>query len=372
MMSKDYAVVLYGASGYTGKLTAWKLAERGIPFIAAGRNETRVADEMSKVPELRGHDYKCVGVDNEKSVLTNLFEGRKVVINIVGPFMQLGGPVVQAALAAGCHYFDTTGETDWMFHLKREYGAAFAARDLALCPGNSYMWTEGNLACEIALETPGIDTLDVAYLGDSEVSIASTMSFLRMCTRPQYFIRNRELTQWPWATPYVVHVPGDHVLLNALPWSGGGECVWFEGDQRVRNCQVLVSFRNQDRFNAVIGMLKKFEEECRHLTVAAQEEVTNAWGKGITQVEPARENPDVNRCVLSCQGRGNANSVSVILRGNSPYAQTGVFGAEAARRVLRGQLAKAGFVSPAQAFGARALVAAQAEEGYLSYEIRSV
>jgi DNA-binding LacI/PurR family transcriptional regulator len=37
-MTTQYNVVLYGASGYTGKLTAWKLAERGIPFIAAGRN----------------------------------------------------------------------------------------------------------------------------------------------------------------------------------------------------------------------------------------------------------------------------------------------------------------------------------------------
>ena len=64
--------------------------------------------------------------------------------------------------------------------------------------------------------------------------------------------------------------------------------------------------------------------------------------------------------------------VSVILRGNSPYAQTGVFGAEAVRRVLRRQLAAVGFASPARAFGARNLLAAQAEEGYLAYEVKSV
>ncbi|HTR17340.1 MAG TPA: DUF5938 domain-containing protein [Acetobacteraceae bacterium] len=370
-MTAQYKVVLYGASGYTGKLTAWKLAERGIPFIAAGRNAERVAQEMAKVPELKGHDYECVGVANEKDALADLFRGKKVVINIVGPFMQLGRPVVAAALEAGCHYFDTTGETDWMFFLKREYGAAFAAKDLALCPANSYMWTEGNLAAEIALETPGIDTLDTIYLADSDTSVASTMSFLRMCTQPQYYIKSRQLVQWPWATPYQVQVPGEHVPLYALPWSGGGESVWFEGDPRVSNCRVLTSFRDQDRFNAVVGVLQKFEAECRHLDPARQEEITNEWGKGITQTEPSRENPDVNRCVLSCQGRGNVNSVSVILRGNSPYAQTGVFGAEAARRILRGQLNKTGFVSASQAFGARNLLAAQAEEGYLSYEVKS-
>ena len=117
-MTQEYEVVIYGASGYTGKLTAWKLAERGIPFIAAGRSQARVAEAMERVPELRGHDYMCVGVANEKEALTDLFKGRKVVINIVGPFMQLGRPVVEACLAAGCHYFDTTGETDWMTLLK--------------------------------------------------------------------------------------------------------------------------------------------------------------------------------------------------------------------------------------------------------------
>jgi len=160
--------------------------------------------------------------------------------------------------------------------------------------------------------------------------------------------------------------------LNALPWSGGGESVWYDGDPRVRNCQVLTSFRDQDRFDAVVGILKKFEAGCRHLDPARQEEITNEWGKGITQVEPPRENPDINRCVLSCRGRGNTNSVSVVLRGNSPYAQTGVLGAEAARRILRDQLAATGFVSPAQAFGARNLLAAQAEEGYLSHEVKSL
>ena len=87
---------------------------------------------MAKVPELAGHDYRCVAVENETGALTELFKGKQAVINIVGPFMQLGRPVVEASLAAGCHYFDTTGETDWMSLIKRMYGKAFADRDLAL------------------------------------------------------------------------------------------------------------------------------------------------------------------------------------------------------------------------------------------------
>ena len=94
-MSTHHQVVIYGASGYTGKLTAWKLAERGIPFIAAGRNAERLQMELDKVPELKGADYQCVEVAHDRKALAGLFAGKKVVINIVGPFMQLGLPVVE-------------------------------------------------------------------------------------------------------------------------------------------------------------------------------------------------------------------------------------------------------------------------------------
>jgi short subunit dehydrogenase-like uncharacterized protein len=370
-MDSNYEVVLYGASGYTGKLIAWKLAERRIPFIAAGRSQQRLEDEMAKVPELAGHDYQCVSVTHDVASLTDLFRGKKVVINVTGPFMQLGEPVVQACLAAGCHYFDTTGEADWMLMLRNEYGKRFADAGLALCPANSYMWAEGLLAAEIALETPGVDSVDLVYLADSQTSVASTKSFLRMCTKPQYHIKDKVLVQWPYATGYTVTMPGEHELFNALPWGGGGEPTWYLGDERVRNCRVLVSFRNQVMFRAVMDLLERFEKECRDVPADEQERITNQWGGEVTTVEPPREDPEVNRCVLSCYGRGKTASVNVVLRGNAPYIQTGVLGAEAARRVLRGQLQAVGFVSPAKAFGARNLLAALAEEGHLSWQVYS-
>lgn len=368
-MATSYQVVVYGASGYTGKLVAWKLAKRDIPFIAAGRNAERLQAEMAAIPELAGHDYQCVGVQHDLASLTALFKGKQVVLNIVGPFMQLGQPVVQAALEAGCHYFDTTGETDWMLYLKQEYAAAFASKELALCPANSYMWTEGAIAAEIALETPGIDTLDLLYYGDSQISVASTMSFLRMCTKPMYHLKGGQLVQWPWATTYDVAVPGVHRILKAMPWGGAGEPVWYQGDARVRNCSVLFALGNQEMFMQIAGLLQQFEAEHRHLDAAAQEAVTNAIGQQVTQVEPPRETPEVHRAQVSCLARGYTQSVSVVLRGSCAYSQTGVFAAEAAMRVLHRQLKAVGFGSGAAILGARQLLAAQADEGYLSYEI---
>jgi short subunit dehydrogenase-like uncharacterized protein len=361
-------VIVYGASGYTGKLIAWHLAEQNIPFIAAGRNAERLEEQMAAVPECAGHDYECVAVENTKEALVELFRGKKIVYNVVGPFMQLGEPVVQAALEAGCHYFDTTGEADWMLHIRDSYGAAFKEKGLILCPATSYMWTAGLMAAEMALETPGVDSLDILYLADSDTSVASTKSFLRMCTKPQHYLERNEMKVWPYATAYDVLPPDHHATYKAVPWSGGGETVWYQHDERVNNCTTLVAFKNREMFGAILGVLVDFEEKYRELPPAEQEAVTNQIGGAITTEEPGREDPNLNRHITSVVGRGNTGGVRVILRGNSPYRQTGALAAEACRRVLLGKIRETGFASPAAVFGAHELAAALSELGYLAWE----
>lgn len=365
-------VVIYGASGYTGKLIAWHLAELGIPFIAAGRSQKRLEEQMSEVPELEGARYECVACDLDRAKLVELFSGKKVVYNIVGPFMQLSEPVVQACLEAGAHYMDTTGEQDWMLMLKDRYGKQFADKDLLLCPANAWMWTAGDIAAEIALETPGIDSLDLVYLADSYTSIASTMSFLRMCCGDQHYLASNQLEVWPYTTSYDVSIPGEHEIFSSLPWGGGGEPTWFLEDERVQNCKVRVAFRNREIMQWVVGRIQEWHDTLRDLSREKQEEVTNEWGRGMVNVEPPREIRELNRSVLSCHGRGNSQGTSVVLRGNSPYIQASVWAAESVRRILTGQLRNVGYSSPSKAFGYRELLAATAERDYLTWEKRSI
>ena len=159
----EASVVLYGASGYTGKHVAWKLAEKGIPFIAAGRNKERLAKQLGEMPELAEADYEVVAVDHDEAALTTLFEGKKVVHNLVGPYMQLGEPVVRAALNAGVHYLDATGEQDWMLHVRELYGPQLRAEGAGALPACASMWNSGMMAAEFVLERAGIDSLDIVY-----------------------------------------------------------------------------------------------------------------------------------------------------------------------------------------------------------------
>ena len=144
-----------------------------------------------------------------------------MVINVAGPFMQVGWPIVKAALDAGCHYLDTTGEQDWTMAVRDQYGNAFAEKGLLLNPANSYMWAAGAIAAEIVLETGGVDSLDILYQVDHGLpSEASTQSFLRMVCNDtsQYYLELNELKAWPndqkvlvtslTATPSWAHIPG--------------------------------------------------------------------------------------------------------------------------------------------------------------------
>ena len=65
-------VVLYGASGYTGRLIAEFLREYQIPFIAAGHNPEAVQAAMDKVPGIETADYEVVKVDHTLEALTEL------------------------------------------------------------------------------------------------------------------------------------------------------------------------------------------------------------------------------------------------------------------------------------------------------------
>jgi short subunit dehydrogenase-like uncharacterized protein len=145
-------VVVYGASGYTGRLVCEFLREFRIPFVAAGRDKGKIDESMrTNVPGIETADYEVAQVEHTVEALTELFRDVDVVLNTVGPFSDLGPEVVQACLAAGAHYTDTTGEQDWLITCEEQYGADFAAAGLLLAPGIAQMYTIGEIAAQFCL-----------------------------------------------------------------------------------------------------------------------------------------------------------------------------------------------------------------------------
>src|SRR2546429_9416132 len=114
-------VIVYGASGYTGRLVCEYLREYNVPFIAAGRDKARIAGAMDKVPGIDTIEHDIVEVAHDVEPLSELFDGAKVVLNTVGPFAQYGREVVEACLITGCHYLVSTWELNWLIVSDAEY-----------------------------------------------------------------------------------------------------------------------------------------------------------------------------------------------------------------------------------------------------------
>lgn len=354
-MTRDVDIVVYGASGYTGQIIMERLAARGLAFVAAGRDAARLEAAVGALPPSARALAHTRTVKHDRASLAALFEGAKVVVNVTGPFGQLGRPVIEAALDARCHYLDTTGETDWMLVVRDEFSPAFGEIGRIACPALAYMWTAGQLACELALEDGGIDSLDVVYSPGSLPTIASTHSFLRMVTKTQYHLANKQLEPWPTGASVSLALPHVHEILRGLPWGGGAEPIWYQHDPRVRNCRVVVAFQTGPMVDWILDCTRKYQEAAPGKSQDDLEAMTNAWASAIAATPP-RENLDVNRSVLSCRARGAFDAREVVLYGSAPYEQTGAFIAEGAQQLLSGEVRQKGFVSPAQAFGARRLL----------------
>ena len=121
-----YPVVVYGASGYTGMLTMDWLIDQNIPFTAVARDAKRVKEMMAqRVMNLESATYEIIETEHTVTALTAAFKGARVVCNTVGPFINFGLVGVEAALKAGCHHLDTTGEQLYVRQVREQFGELF-------------------------------------------------------------------------------------------------------------------------------------------------------------------------------------------------------------------------------------------------------
>jgi saccharopine dehydrogenase (NAD+, L-glutamate forming) len=106
---RDLDIVLFGATGFTGELTAHYLA--GLRWAIAGRN----ADRLEEVRRRLGVDVEVLVADaTDPAALADIARRTRVVATTVGPYLEHGGPLVAACAEAGTDYVDLTGEPEFV------------------------------------------------------------------------------------------------------------------------------------------------------------------------------------------------------------------------------------------------------------------
>jgi hypothetical protein len=357
-MSSDKPVVVYGASGYTGRLICEYLREFNVPFIAAGRDKARIAEVLDKVPGIDTVPHEIVEVAHQVEPLTELLSGARVVCNTVGPFAQYGGEVVQACLATGCHYLDTTGEQDWLIDCDENYGQQMADRGLLLAPGVAQMYTTGEIAADLCLETPGLDTLDILVFWKGFPTIASTRTILvNAALSKAYYLERNQYLEWPAdAGLYNVTVPGQHEAGLALPWGGTSHPVWFRHDARVANVKVLGGVFNRPLMLGVPQIVTAALAQIEGLSDEDKYKALSEQAAAVMNQMPPRESTFVNTSLDSVHASGPMGRAHCVIHGTCNYKQTGVLQAYAAYSLLQQPPHRAGFASGCQAFGHRELL----------------
>jgi short subunit dehydrogenase-like uncharacterized protein len=121
--SREFDIVVFGASGFTGRLVAEYLAAKGghgLRWAMAGRSDDKLAAVRSEIGAPA--DTPLVVADSaDVDSLRDLASRTRVVISTVGPYQLYGGPLVAACANAGTDYVDLCGEPLWMRDMIAEH-----------------------------------------------------------------------------------------------------------------------------------------------------------------------------------------------------------------------------------------------------------
>jgi len=118
MNSREYDVVVWGASGFTGRWVAKHLydhySDGSLKWAIAGRNSAKLAQVREFIGDADDTVPQLIGDSNDEASLQALVRSTKVIITTVGPYAYYGSALVKACVNAGTHYVDLTGEVPWI------------------------------------------------------------------------------------------------------------------------------------------------------------------------------------------------------------------------------------------------------------------
>ena len=363
-------VVVYGASGFSGRLIVEFLREYGVPFVAAGRSRERLEEVLDHVPGISTADYELAEVGHSVDELTKLFKGARVVCNSVGPCIYYGDTVVGACLAAGCHYIDTGGETPWVRSVRENWHKKFAKAGLLVAPATAYMSATAEAAIRVAQHhAPGIDTIEVLSMFMGMPTYGSTQTIFGQLQWESIYLQENEYAEWPPVTTIEALIPGEFRTRLALPWGGFPHPVWFKDDPRINNVMAFGGLLDRSLMENVVTGQRDYQEKIRPLPAEQQKQILAEIADSVQAGTPPRENRRRQRTIDVVSARGNLDAVQVVVHGQGAYLQTGLIQAFAAHHLAHREPRKVGFASPGQAFGHRELLAALEAYGFVKVTV---
>ncbi len=368
---RQYEIVVFGATGFTGSLTAGYLARNappGLRWALAGRDQGKLEAVRSRLTEL----YPACGelpllqADvNDQDSIAAVARAAKVVLTAVGPYILYGEPLVAACAAAGTDYVDLTGEpefVDLMWLRYHRQAQESGARLVHCCGFDSIPYDLGALFTVkllpegVPIELEGFGLMKGAFSGGTYHSAINAMGRLRHSAKVARERREQE------ERPAGRSIKGRAGRPHNEPGAGG----WVVPAPLIDPQIVLRSARALDRYGPAFSY--------SHYLVAGKLTslalLLTGAGAALTmaQVGPTRdlllklkspgEGPGAEQRARSYfrvrfVGKGGGKTVITQLSGGDPgYGETSKMLAESALCLARDQLPElAGQLTTAVAMG---------------------
>ena len=333
-------VLVFGATGYTGRLVAHALAERGASFALAGRDRTK----LERLASATGNpDVRVASVGDIDALVAALGDCR-VLLTCVGPFSELGWTAVEAALRARVHYLDSTGEAAFVGRLTERHDEARAA-GIAMAPCIGFDEVPGDAAATLAAEGLVRPDVVLTYALPSNGSRGTVKSALGIITGRGPWIADGE---------QVSITPGQHERWSPMPPPLGpkaavsfplanGHLVPLHVD--VNSLELYVTCGTRQRIGMKLGL--PLLRTAYKLPL-----VRDACNRGVhrlQRVEGPEEGQRRKWWTILAEARSQGKWRNVSVMGRDVYGLTAALLAAGAMRMAQPDYDRSGVLAPVQA-----------------------
>jgi len=188
-------LLIYGASGFTGKMLVEEARRRELRPILAGRT----ADKLAALAGAGNLQQRVFALEDPRAIERAL-DGVSVVLNAAGPFAATAGPLAAACIRRGVHYLDITGEATVIDALAKRDADAKAAGVMVMPSVGFDVVPSDCLAVHVSRRAARVTSLHIGISGLELLSRGSAKTIIAMLDKPVLARRNGRLEKFPPAS----------------------------------------------------------------------------------------------------------------------------------------------------------------------------
>ena len=357
-------VILFGATGYTGRLTAEAMTRAGLAPVLAGRSEEALVDLVGELAGLgpidRAPTWQRADVSDPASVRALVTSPDDVLVTTVGPFARLGTVAVEAAVDAGCAYVDSTGEFSFIQQVFDAYGPRAEETGARLLTAFGYDYVPGNLAAALAVRDAagtgsGAVGVEIGYFfrGGMGMSSGTRASMAGAVAQQTMALRNGIITPANGATTFITN---DSELSGVLV--GASELFAVPRlDPRVRDVSVYLGWFGKwspvvSASGTAVRAITTIPGIGSLLRAGMRKTAGSSTGTGPSKAERAQSTSLATARTVDGVGRSLSQAT---VEGPNGYDLTAELLAWAAAMLITRQEQGVGALGPVDAFGLDAL-----------------